>query len=55
MWVYDFTGASNARMGFDVYYKCECGMRRVDKIEGIVNQRKLWERHYFPTVERVTQ
>lgn len=34
----------------DRIISCNCGMKRVDRIVGVVNQRKLWEWHYFPKV-----
>lgn len=47
-WVYYKDSFASYRVGFDAVYKCKCGMERRDRIVGLVNQRKLWEWHYFP-------
>lgn len=47
-WVYYKDSFASYRVGFDAVYECKCGMERRDRIAGLVNQRKLWEWHYFP-------
>ena len=35
-------------VGFDTVYECKCGMERRDRTMGLVDQKKIWEWHYYP-------
>lgn len=34
-------------VGFDTLYECSCGMHRRDRTMGLLDQKKIWEWHYY--------